>query len=118
MRDLESLPPITILAADASGVGGVPDEEPPRNIGRLLVTGFYSDRDAALDVTVQVRGPDTRGVLYSTGQIEMPVRPAGLELAPLLEKTMGAVATHVRTRLQNVSHVPDDAVLREFVYEA
>ena len=114
-QGLESLTPVTVLAADAGGAGGFPDEDPSGSIGRLLVTGFYSDRDALLDVTVQVRDPDTRGVLYSTGTVEVTRRADGDQLAPLLDKLTGAVATHVRVRLQNVSHVPADAVLREFV---
>jgi len=114
-QGLESLTPVTVLAADAGGGGGFSEKDPTHNIGRVLVTGFYSDRGTALDVTVQVRDPDTRGVLYSTGTVEVSRRAADDELAPLLEKAMGAVATHVRIRLQNVSHVPDYAVLHEFV---
>jgi serine/threonine protein kinase/tetratricopeptide (TPR) repeat protein len=112
-QGLEDMPSVTVLAADASGGGA--DGGPSRNVGRLLVTGFYSDRGSALDVTVQVRDPDTRGVLYSTGQVEVSRRAAEAELVPLLEKAMGAVATHARIRLQNVSHVPDYAVFREYV---
>jgi serine/threonine protein kinase/tetratricopeptide (TPR) repeat protein len=112
-QGLESLTPVTVLAAGASGGGA--DEEQSRNIGRLLVTGFYSDRGEALEVSAQVRDPDTRGVLFSTGQIEVS-RPAGdTEVAPVLERVMGAVAIHVQDRLPNVSHVPDYAVFREFV---
>jgi hypothetical protein len=114
-QGLEDLPPIMVVAADVSRDGGLPEEKPPQNIGRLLVTGSYSDRDAALDVMVQVRDPDTRGVLYSTGQVEVSRRAPDAELVPILEKAMGSVATHVRVRLPNVSHVPDYAVFREYV---
>jgi serine/threonine protein kinase/tetratricopeptide (TPR) repeat protein len=112
-QGLQSLPPVTVLAADAGG--GVPDGEPSQGVGRMLVTGSYSDRGSALEVIAQVRDPDTRGVLYSTGPVELSPRPDDAELAPLLEKVMGAVATHVHARLETVSHVSDYRVLREYV---
>jgi tetratricopeptide (TPR) repeat protein len=115
-QGLQSLPPITVLAAGGSDAGpGALVEESTRGVGRMLVTGSYSDRASALEVIAQVRDPDTGGVLYSTGPIELSRRPGDAELAPLLEKLMGAVATHVRISLENVSHVPHYTVLREFV---
>jgi serine/threonine protein kinase/tetratricopeptide (TPR) repeat protein len=115
-QGLQSLTPVTVLGADASGVvPGAPDEEPLQGVGRLLVTGSYSDRGAAFEVNVQVRDPDTRGVLYSTGPVEVPRRAGDAELEPLMEKVMGAVATHVHVRLENVSHVADYSVFREYL---
>jgi tetratricopeptide (TPR) repeat protein/TolB-like protein len=115
-QGLQSLTPVTVLAADASdSVVGIPADERHDQVGRLLVTGFFSDHDAALEVEVQVRDPDTRGVLYATGPVEVPRRSGGAELEPLLEKIMGAVATHVHFRLENISHVPDYTVFREYL---
>jgi len=114
-QGLASLAPVSVVAAGAGGVAGGPEESPSENVGQLLVAGFYSELGAALDVTVQVRDPDTRAVLYSTGSVEVPRRAVDDQLAPLQDMVMGAVATHVRVGLKNVSHVPGYAVLREWV---
>jgi serine/threonine protein kinase/tetratricopeptide (TPR) repeat protein len=115
-QGLQSLTPVKALPAGVGGVGpGTAEEGLSEGVGRLLVTGFFSDRGAALEVDVQVRDPETRGVLYATGPVEVPRRFGAADLEPLQEKVMGAVATHVHLRLQNVSHVPDYAVIREYL---
>jgi serine/threonine protein kinase/tetratricopeptide (TPR) repeat protein len=114
-QGIESLTPITVLAADASGVEGSLDERPSQKIGRLLVTGSYSEKAPAFEVIVQVRDPDTRGVLYSTGSIVVSRSVGDAELTPLLGKVMGAVGIHVHIRLENVSHIPDYTVFREYI---
>ena len=114
-QGLESLTPVAVLAADASGVAGLPDERPSQRIGRLLVTGSYSRRGEALEVSIQVRDPDTLGVLYSTGAVVDSQNAGGAEFDSSLEKVTGAVAIHVHVRLENVSYVPDYTVFREFL---
>jgi serine/threonine protein kinase len=114
-QGIESLTPITVLAADASGVEGSLDEKLSQKIGRLLVTGSYSEKAPAFEVIVQVRDPDTRGVLYSTGSIVVSRSVGDAELTPLLEKVMGAVGIQVHIRLENVSHIPDYTVFREYI---
>ena len=114
-QGLESLTPVAVLAADASGIAGLPDESPSQRFGRLLVTGSYSRRGEALEVSVQVRDPDTLGVLYSTGAVVVSQSAGDAELEPVLEKVTGAVAIHVHVRLENVSYVPDYTVFRGFL---
>jgi hypothetical protein len=113
---LQSLPPITVVTGDAPARAlREPDEEHPSGLGRILVTGYAAPRPPGLEVVVQLRDAESRTVLHSTDPFELSRHPTDADVAPLLEKVVGAVATHVRIGLENVSHVPDFAVLREFV---
>jgi tetratricopeptide (TPR) repeat protein len=115
-RGLQSLPPITVVAGDAAGQAPIePDGEHSSRQGRILVTGYEAPRPPGLEVAVQIRDVERRTVLYSSDPFELSRHPTDAEVAPLLEKVMGAVATHVRIGLENVSHVPDYTVLREFL---
>ncbi len=115
-RGLPSLPPVTPVSTGDGGAMPVPlGDAPFPTEGRLLVTGAYSPSPAGLQVVARISDPSDRRVLYATDPMPLPTRPSRDELDPLLERVMGAVGTHVRVGLENVSYVPEYGVFREYV---
>ena len=115
-QGLPSLPPVTVLAARGAGSATMSTgESSPQGQGRLLVTGSYTVRGAGLEVVAQVRDRDGQRLLFACEPVIVPRQPSRDRLEGLLGQLMGALGIHVVTGLENVSHVPDYSVARDFI---
>jgi tetratricopeptide (TPR) repeat protein len=111
-----SLPTVTVLAGRPGGASDASTAEPPpEGQGRLLVTGSYTAASSDLEAVVQIRDRDGLRVLYTSGRFAVGRTVSEHRLEPLLSRVMGAVGMQLVFGLQNVSHVPDYPVFREFI---
>lgn len=110
------LPPLTVLVGRANGSGTAPAAATtPEWQGRLVVTGSYTAKGSDLEVLVQIRDRDGLRVLFTSERTSVSRNGNERNLEPLLEEVMGAVGMQLEVGLQNVSHVPDYSVFREFI---
>jgi tetratricopeptide (TPR) repeat protein len=111
-----SLPPVTVLAGRSGSAGDASIAgPPPEGQGRLLITGSYTAGGSDLEAVVQIRDQDGVRVLFTSGRFAVDREVSEESLNALLAQVMGAVGIQLVFGLQNVSHVPDYPVFREFV---